>query len=373
MSNDLISRTLSMIDNNRHNMEQGIKNCIPCPLPRLSKEFVGLEQSRLGVITGSDKSSKTQFVNYLGVFTTLDYIKNNINIDARILYFALEEAEEKIVSRYILYLLRTKYNIITNYTEVMSITNLLDSKIYNLIHSEVILKDLEFFSKHVTIKKVDTVENILEYCKKFAEQFGEVKGTKYYAINPNMYKIVIIDHVGLITPSFGKSIHETLASLFKNLIKFKDLFKFTFLLVQQQSAQAESLESKRSDDTMPTKANLSHYKNSSNDCDFMLGIFNPTKISKDSFRGYIIKDGNTPILGDNARFLKIMIQRWGPLGGEVGLYTDGPNAYFEELPPVSDTQAINDLYTKMRNKNTQKPVHKHTTIFSIFTSKKYKK
>lgn len=368
MSN-IVSKVLSIIDRNRDNMRQGIRNCIPCPLQRLSKEFVGLEQSRIGIITGSDKASKTQFVNYLGVFSVLDYIKKDKHIDARIMYFSLEESDTPILSRYILYLLRTKYNIISSYNELMSISSVLDTRIYDIVHSEQMIEDLNFFQKHVVIYNNDSLESILEACRKFAEQYGTMKGNTYTPYNSTLYKIIIIDHIGLIAPLHNKSKNETLSLLFKNLIKYKKLFKFTFLLVQQQSAQSESLDSKRADDVMPTKANLADYKNSSNDCDFMIGMFNPTKISKETFRGYIIKEGNTPVLGDNARFLKIMVHRWGPLGAEIGLYTDGPNAYFEELPPIRDTQAIDDLYTKMRTKNANKVVNKHTTIFSIITNK----
>ena len=354
MSN-IIDTTLNIIDQNKLNAETGIYNCIPCPLPTFSKDFVGLEQKRLGVITGSDKSSKTQFTNFLGVFTVLDYIKKNPKIDAKILYFALEESEDMIVSRYILYLLKIKYGIICNYRELMSITSTIGSNIYNIVKSQQMREELDFFNQHVHISKTDDVEKILTKCKAFAENNGKYdSNNNYIPDNPGLYKIVIIDHVSLIAPLYGKSLYESIKTLFHRLITFRDAYNFTFLVVQQQSATGESLEAKKADEVMPTKATLADYRSSSNDVNFMIGIFNPTKVSKDQCYGYVIREGNQEVLGDNARFIKMMVQRQGPSGGKIGLYTDGPNAYFEELPSIRDTENLGKLYAKMRAEKAPK-------------------
>lgn len=355
---NIIQQTIDLINNNKSNAENGISNCIPCPLPRFSQAFVGLEQRRLGIITGSDKSSKTQFVNYLGVFTVLDYIqKKNCKLDARILYFALEESEDMIISRYILYLLRTKYNIICNYRQLMSINTVIRSDIYAIINSPEMKADLNFFNSHVSIQKISIVPDMLNLMRKFAERFGTFDNNgKYIPNDPSLYKIVIIDHISLVNTLPNMSLYNTLKTMFTSLIRYRDMYNFTFLLVQQQAASGESLDSKRADDVMPTKSNLADYKQSSNDCNFMLGIFNPTKVGKTEYKGYIITQDRQPILGDNARFLNVMVQRQGPLGDYVGLYTDGPNAYFEELPSIKDSNYLSQYYNKvmqMRKENAE--------------------
>lgn len=354
---NVIDLTLQAIEQNKINAETGVYNCIPCPLPTFAQEFVGLEQKRLGVITGSDKSSKTQFTNFLGVFTVLDYIRKNKQVDAKILYFALEESEDMIVARYILYLLKIRHNIICNYRELMSISSTINPNIYSIVKSQQMRQELEFFNDHVVIKKTDDIEKMLKLCKAFAENNGKYdSNNNYIPDNPGLYKIVIIDHVSLVSPLPGKSLFETIKTLFHRLITFRDAYNFTFLVVQQQSATGESLEAKKADEVMPTKATLADYRSSSNDVNFMIGIFNPTKVSKDTFGGYIIKEGSQPVLGDNARFIKMMVQRQGPSGGQIGLYTDGPNAYFEELPPArGDDEALGKLYARMRLEKAPKP------------------
>ena len=368
----IIDDTLDIINTNKYNTEHGISNCIPCPLPRFSEEFVGIEQTRYYIVTGSDKSSKTQFTNYLTVFNTLSYIKKNPNIDAQILYFALEESKDMIVTRYILYLLKVQYNVVCSYNDIMSIKTRIDPNIYNIITSDKFRKELDFFNQHVIITKQTEASAILQKCEAFALKYGKLNSSnRYVPNNKGLYKIVIIDHISLISPIQGKSLYETLRIFSHRVIEYRDFYNFTFVCVQQQNSSAESMEAKKSDEVMPAKDSLADYRSSINDCDAMIGIFNPTKVSKKTFKGYLMKDeiSGQIVLGDRARFIKIMAQRRGAFGGVIGLYTDGPNAYFEELPRPG-TPELNNLYNKLRMENNPPTVKPQTqTIFKSYMAK----
>lgn len=87
----------------------------------------------------------------------------------------------------------------------------------------------------------------------------------------------------------------------------------------------------------------------------MFGIFNPSKVEISNFKGYQIYDdiSKESKLGDSARFLNIMANRGGRLGACIGLYTDGSNAYFEELPHYRDEKNLNLLYEKIRKNNNK--------------------
>ena len=61
----LVERTLKYLQNRRDKLLSGGVNSIPSPFIRFSDEFIGIEQKKYYVVTGNQKSGKTQLASCL--------------------------------------------------------------------------------------------------------------------------------------------------------------------------------------------------------------------------------------------------------------------------------------------------------------------
>lgn len=366
---DLIENTLKIITKRQYNAKNNISNCIPCPLPKLSKEWSGLERRKYIIVAGSDKSSKTQFSSFLFIYNSLHYAMKHPNTKVDILYFNLEEDREDILNRYILYLLKTKYNILSNSDELLSTISALPDNIYNIIQSKDFHIYLEYFKDHVSFSSVNTVPEMIKTIKEWNDKYGTYdEHNRFKLKNANHYRIVLTDHIGLIDPLRGESLYNTLRFYSHKCIQLRDAYDLTICSIQQCSSNTEGLEAIKMSRLMPTKHTLSDYRSSINDVNTMFGIFNPSKVDINEFKGYVIYDSinKESKLGDNARFINIMANRGGRLGAVIGLYTDGSNAYFEELPHYREENKLNIIYERIRNNN--KDSKETNTLFTPMNS-----
>lgn len=74
----------------------------------------------------------------------------------------------------------------------------------------------------------------------------------------------------------------------------------------------------------------------------VLGLFSPYRFGLTEYMGYDITK-----LKDNIRFLEVIVNRDGEMGGILPLYFDGAVCYFKELPPPNDTKSINAVYSTL--------------------------
>lgn len=355
MSN-LIDKTLSIISKRQYNAKNNISNCIPCPLPRLSKEWAGLERRKYIVVAGSDKSSKTQFSSFLFVYNSLHYAMEHPEVKVDVLYYNLEEDREDIMNRYILYLLKIRHNIISNSDELLSTGTILPDNIYNILFSDDFKKYLNYFNEHVTFSNTNTVPEMIKEIKDWNGKFGTYDNDGIFKINyQNHYRIVLVDHIGLIDSMQNSTLFTTLKTFSHKCIQLRDAYNLTICNIQQCSANSEGLEAIKMSRLLPSKYVLSDYKGTINDASLMIGIFNPAKVNVNIFNGYIIYDELTKedVLGDNARFINIMANRGGKLGAVLPLYTDGSNAYFEEIPSLRERKKLEEYYEKVKEARKQ--------------------
>lgn len=356
MSN-LIDRTLDIISKRQYNAKNNISNCIPCPLPRLSKEWAGLERRKYIVVAGSDKSSKTQFSSFLFVYHSLHYAMKHPEVKVDVLYYNLEEDREDIMNRYILYLLKVKHNIISNNDELLSTGKILPDNIYSIIHSPSFKEYLTYFDNHVTFSTTNTVPEMIREIKEWNGRFGKYDENGKFTINyQNHYRIVLVDHIGLIDAMRNDTLFNTLKTFSHKCIQMRDAYNLTICNIQQCSANSEGLEAIKMSRLLPSKYVLSDYKGTIQDVSLMIGIFNPAKVNLNTFNGYLIYDELTKedVLGDNARFINIMANRGGKLGAILPLYTDGSNAYFEEVPSLREHKKLEEYYNKVKEARKQR-------------------
>ena len=362
------SDVIANLEKRRENVLKGGVNCIPFPFARFRNEIPGVEQSQYVVVTANAKVGKTNLTDFLYVFNVLDYCFTHPNeCSAHIMYFALEESIQRIIERYMCHLLYKLDKIRIAPADLRSTSSdfPLDKRVIDLLKSEKYQKRLKFFEECVEFDSENTnPTGILRSCEAYAKKVGKYKSHKeranggmsdklvevfdsYEDNDPNHYKIIIIDHIGLVDKEQGFKTKDAVDKMSEYFVKYlRNRYHFTCVAIQQQASDSEGLEAIKAKKMMPTAATLGDSKYTARDANLVLGLFDPSKFGLKEFAGYTIDDNGYGI-STNGRFLKVIANRDGEMGGLCPLFFDGAVCNFEELPRPNDPE-IEKYYNKTK-------------------------
>lgn len=381
-----INDVLDNLAERRQNVLLGGVNCIPLPFERFRNEFPGIEQGQYIVITANAKTGKTQWANYVYLFNVLDYAFNNKDkCSVHIIYFALEEAIQKIIERYMSYLLYKLDNIRITPADLRSTSTdfPVPMEVLEKFKSARYKERLDFFNKCVQFETEDTnPTGILRVCEAYAKSVGEYKShtmkskglsdkevtvfDSYVQADPNHYKIVIIDHIGLVDKEQGFRTKDAVDKMSEYFVKYlRNRYNFTCVAIQQQASESEGLEAVKMKRMLPTASTLGDSKYTARDADLVLGLFDPSKFGLPAWLGYKIQDENGIGLRNYGRFLYVIANRNGEMGGICPLFFDGAVCNFEELPRPDDTYEIDKYYKKAKDLKAQKHMKRADRLLLI--------
>lgn len=366
MDKSLINRVLNGLEERRKKVINGGINSIPSPFIRFSEDFLGVEQGKYYVVTGSTKSAKTQIASYLFIYNTLLYAYNNPGkLRVKIFYYPLEETPEDIMIRFMSYLLYTLsgYKIRISPTDLRSVRNnkVLDETIIDLLKKDEYLDILKFFESNVIFSASANPTGVYNECRKYAESNGIVHTKKqtikgelgeittvdafdwYESNDPDEYRIIFYDHISLTNTERGMSLKQSIDKLSEYCVILRNRYNFSPVIVQQQAFENEGIENIKLNRVRPTVAGAADSKYTMRDCNVALGIFSPFKYELKEYFGYDISK-----LRDNCRFLEVLINRGGSPGGIIALYFDGAANYFSELPKADDPK-IQNVYKSLQD------------------------
>lgn len=363
----LVERTLNYLQERRDKLLKGGINSIPSPFTRFSEEFIGIEQKKYYVVTGNQKSGKTQLASYLFLYTPLIYAYNNPDkVRLKIFYYPLEESKEDVLQRFMSFLLNrlSKGRIRISPTDLQSSRNSspLSQEVIEILKSDEYKKVLDFFEEHVEFSSSRNPTGVWNEVRKYMEEHGEVitKRQKikdelgntgeidafdYYKPNdPDEYVIVFFDHLSLVQLERGMTLKQTADKLSEYCVNLRNRYRVIPVLIQQQMAEMESLDAFKQNKMRPTAQGLADTKYTARDCNVLLGVFSPFRHELPEYKGYDITK-----LRDNSRFLEVILNRGGSAGGLVGLFFDGATCDWAELPKYNDTHGIGKLYSFINN------------------------
>lgn len=366
MDKSLINRVLNGLEERRKKVINGGINSIPSPFIRFSEDFLGVEQGKYYVVTGSTKSAKTQIASYLFIYNTLLYAYNNPDkLRVKIFYYPLEETPEDIMTRFMSYLLYTLsgYKIRISPTDLRSVRNnkVLDETIIDLLKKDEYLDILKFFESNVIFSASTNPTGVYNECRKYVESHGIVHTKKqtikgelgeittvdafdwYESNDPDEYRIIFYDHISLTNTERGMSLKQSIDKLSEYCVILRNRYNFSPVIVQQQAFENEGIENIKLNRVRPTVAGAADSKYTMRDCNVALGIFSPFKYELKEYFGYDISK-----LRDNCRFLEVLINRGGSPGGIIALYFDGAANYFSELPRADDPK-IQNVYKSLQD------------------------
>ena len=110
MGENLIKRTIANLEKRRQNIIYGNINSLPPPFPRFANDFIGFEQGSYVGITSFTKGAKTQFTLDL-LFKALYYTYHNKEkARLKVFYYPLEETPERILHRFMSWILNKEEN-----------------------------------------------------------------------------------------------------------------------------------------------------------------------------------------------------------------------------------------------------------------------
>ena len=368
----LIDRVIDNLVQRRENILSGNINSIPSPFKRFRDDFIGIEQGQYVVVTAPTKGSKSQFTNYMYVFTPVLYAYYNPDkIDLKIIYFTLEENADRIVQRFMSFLLYhlSKGKIRISPRDLRSTDNEkpLSEEIIDILKSEEYKSILDFFESTIEfISDGCNPTGMYKICRDYALSQGTVINKKvkygeeefdkfdaYIPNNPKLYKLIITDHIALIEKERGFTDKQAIDKWSEYEVKYlRNRYGFTCIDIQQQAFEGEGIEAQKLGKIEGSIGSLGDSKYTARNANIVLGLFSPFKFELPQYKGYDITK-----FKDNIRFLKVYVNRDGEMGGVCPLFFDGAICRFEELPRPDDKDKILKVYEYLNHiKGTQSKV-----------------
>lgn len=384
----LKSRVLGNLKRRKEKLLNGGINSIPSPFIRFSDDFIGVEQGKYYVVTSTTKGAKTQFASFVFVFQTILYAYHHPEqLRIKIFYYPLEETPDDIMTRFMSFLL---YNLSGGKIRIAPIDLLstkndrpVDDSILELLNTGEYAQIIDFFEEHVIFSASTNPTGVFVECKEYAEGHGKVYTKKqkikdeftgetreidafdhYEQDDPDEYRIIFFDHVSLTSTEKGViTLKQGIDKLSENLVKLRNRYRYTPVVIQQQAFAGESLDAFKENKLRPTIANLADSKYPSRDANVVLGLFSPFKYELPEYQHYDITK-----LKDNVRFLEVLVNRGGSPGGLVALYFDGAVNYFNELPRPEEREALKQIYDFLVESRKRKPIRAFIAFIKrIFT------
>lgn len=355
---ELIDNALRYIKTRRQNLIEGKVNCIPSPFKSFWQDFVGIEQETYYCVTANQKAAKSQFTSFMFIYTPILYAYENPDkVRVKIFYAPLEESQLKTTLRFMRHLLyiHSKFKIRVSHNELASTIegHPVDEKVIETLESEEYQKILKFFEDRVEFFDSKNPTGIYKTMVRYAcehgerikepititDEFGEQKTVEkivgYKPNDPDEYVIILTDHVGLLQEESGKDKRQTIRKFSEYMMELRDNYRQIPVIVQQQSAEVQSMDAFKLNRISPTPGALADCKDIRYDVNVMLGLTNPYAAHLEEWLKYDITK-----LKDNARFLEVMLSRDGSANAVKALYFDGAVSYFKELPgPKSEGYA----------------------------------
>lgn len=363
----LRERVVANLEERRQRILDGQLNCIPSPFKRFSEDFIGIEQSCYYTITSFTKGGKSQFTSYTFIYKPLMFCYfTKADVDLKILYFPLEETPERIVQRFISWLLFdfSKGKIRVSPRELRSTTSPVSEEVLEVINSDEFQDMLEYFESHIIFpEEAANPTGIYKYCKNYAEEHGTVYTKigkykdefgvvqerqvfdRYEQDNPNEYRLVIIDTINLIDTERGMTLKQSMDKLSEYCAKYlRNRYNYSPVIIQQQAFDQEGNEAFKMGRVRPSVAGLGDSKYTSRDTNVVLGLFSPFRFALKEYEGYDISK-----FKDNIRFLEMIVNRDGEMGGLCPLFFDGAVCQFEELPRPESKGEIAKVYDYLKH------------------------
>lgn len=358
---------ISQIERNKSIKDAGGITSIAPPFPRLAQYYGGFTKGSITCITAASGVGKSKFAKYMTIVNIYKATRDK-EITPKIFYFALEESATDFWLSFISIYLHSNYHLTITVQQLKSIGNYkVTSDLMTKIRAaEVFINNLQNI-----VEVVDYVRNptgIFKYVKTYFDnpEIGEYKykdidegrriTTGYTYKSDDVWVFFVLDHISLLSNEMAPNTKMRMTSYqtFDFMIKdyvldvFSKRFKMASIIVHQQTPASEKQTYTYKGQLMeeklePSMEELHINKGVHQDYEVVLGLFSPARYSIGVHNGYDIS-----LLGNKYRSLKFLKDRYyGLENSSIGLYFNGANGKFEELPkPEEMNNPVGNYYEK---------------------------
>ena len=184
----LVKQTLENLHRRRDNLLSGKVNCIPSPIKALTADFPGVEQEEYIIVTGAQKTAKSQFTSWMFIYTPILYAYHNPDkVRVKIFYAPLEESKEKIMMRFMRYLMfmKTDRKLRVSHHKLNSTVegNPVEESTLELLETEEYQKILDFFEDHIVFVDAANPTGIYKAVVKYADEHGKREFSEYESVD----------------------------------------------------------------------------------------------------------------------------------------------------------------------------------------------
>ncbi|MHA2182985.1 MAG: DnaB-like helicase C-terminal domain-containing protein [Promethearchaeota archaeon] len=324
----------------KQNIQRGIDGLnkgLPTGFERLNQHISNIQQKRYTTIGGATGTGKTAYVDSAYLFHPYEFLKANPDYhhSLEVIYYSLEIPPEEKLAKFVCFKLWEQYGIN------------IDSKV---LYSEgdfkippevipLIDKMEEYFAKMqekvLTFRSSMSPNYMYKDVMSYAEKRGVVERNKdgvvinYTPHDPNLITEIIIDHANLITPNAEDKGNQKAAidRASKMLVFFRNMFKFSPIVVSQFNRGIEGMDRKQMDSQEPQLSDFKETGATQEDANVVIGLFNPFRYGMKVHRGYPVSE-----IKRRYRSAHVLKNRGGADGLVVGLHFLGEIGKFKELP-----------------------------------------
>ena len=331
------------IDNGRLGRNVGIST----GLDKLDSLIYGIQRKYLYLVGSDSGSGKSSFVIDIFIY---NLFKNKGKKDISVLLYSFEMSSSVVFAKVLSLYIWETFEVVVTYEDILSLSKPISTENYEYVQKG--LAWLEDIQQYITIyDKSLKPTGIYATCKEWLKKFGEFipineHKEDYKENNPNMYKIVICDHLGLLDHGGNKKAAMDLVADY--FIYFRNKCSITGVFVQQLNRNSKSVERKTNGFEMLDTADLSDSSGPAQAAETIILIYYPYREKIARVDGYSIQNG----LKHKGRVLQIVKNRFGRSDLNITTVFHGEIGMFCELPPAYD---IGDYskYTELQKKKDE--------------------
>lgn len=323
-----------MIDNGRQGKNIGLKT----GLDKLDEYTGGLQKGIYTLIFGLSGAGKTAVCLYYYIYRPL---KDNPKSDIKYIYFSLELSAELLLAKLLCLYLYEEFNVVISYSELMSWKDILTNEQYEYVKAgkkwlKSISEKLIIFDKTLTSKSFyHTIMSQLSLWGSF-EEIDEGRRKIYIKNNPNQWVSVVVDHVGLITCSDGRTKKAEIDLMSQYAVTLKEKCQVSFFMLQQENRTSSDIDRIKAGLTESSSEGLKDTGNTFNDCEVCIGVYYPLKFKLKTWAGYEIinPDPSSEFKGlrDRCRGIQLIKNRHGASDKSIPVNFFGELGLFRALP-----------------------------------------
>lgn len=347
-------------------IEKGIKgenNGIPTGFPILDSNINGIQKSLYTIVGGNSGTGKTSFVDLAYVLNPYKWLtenKDKTNIKVKWIYNSMERNIKYKLAKWVCLKMFQDHKIIIDVPTMLG----WQGKKYSIDENmkTLLFKTGEYFDNMFDSGVIDVISGsinptgIFSYITEFAKKNGEFiqvnEFTKRYIPNdPNLFVIIINDHVGKL----NSEIHNGIRLVEKQLLdkhsdymgSIRDKYGYTIIDISQFNRSIGSIDRMKTKAVSPEPDDFKGSSDLYENADVALGLFNPFKFKINDFLDYDIPKFVTKSGENRFRSVSIIKNSYGADDIIIGMNFLGENGNFRELPTAETFKNKPELYKRV--------------------------